>query len=112
MNRLSHVVGRALVLGLIWILMGAPAALAGDEPSKQDTAPSGDVQDRGIQRQLSRPLPSIPARPTGFYCTQSNKTCYCDRSQVADCDLMKAMVCSPGSYKDTTVLDGECRTTG
>ena len=35
MNRLSHLLGRELVLGLIWLLMGAPAALAADEPGKQ-----------------------------------------------------------------------------
>jgi hypothetical protein len=115
MKRLSHVVGRGLMLGLIWILMGAPGALAADEPGKQGTAPSGDVQERGFQRgtfggQLgtaTRP-PVIDPRPTGFYCLQSKNTCYCDRTETADCDLMKAYACVGGTYKDTTVLDGEC----
>lgn len=58
MNRISHVVQRGLWVALIGILMGAPAALAGDEPSKQGTAPSGDVQERGIQRgTFGGPLP-------------------------------------------------------
>jgi hypothetical protein len=115
MKRLSHVVERALILGLISILMGAPAALAADEPGKQPTAPSGDVQERALPRAqfggtmapATRP-PVVDPRPTGFYCLQSKNTCYCDRTELADCDLMKAYACAAGTYKDTTVLDGEC----
>ena len=110
MKRLSHVVGRGLVLGLIWTLMGAPGALAADEPGKQGTAPSGDVQERGFQRGTfgGTMAPAIKPRPTGWYCTLSNKTCYCDRTTRGDCDNMKANVCADGTYKDTSPLDGEC----
>ena len=114
MNRLSHVVGRALVLGLIWILMGAPAALAADEPTKQPTTPPGDVQERGIQKgTFGGPMGPVTKTPgtvtTGFYCTKSNKTCYCDRTAKGDCEMMNSMVCAGGTYKDTSPLDGECK---
>lgn len=73
---------------------------------------SDDVQDRGIQRgQLGQPLapiPVLPKRPSGFYCLKSNRTCYCDRSKQGDCALMRELICAPGTYKDTTPLDGEC----
>jgi hypothetical protein len=112
MKHLSHVVGRGLVLGLIWILMGAPGALAADEPSKQGTAPSGDVQERSIQGgtfggPLSPATKSPGTTTTGWYCKLSNKTCYCDRTKAGDCAQMKSMVCA-GDYHDTSPLDGEC----
>ena len=110
----SHVVGRALVLGLIWILMGAPGALAADEPGKQPTDPPGDVQERGFQRgtfggQLGTTIKPTGPRTTAWYCTLSNKTCYCDRTKKGDCEQMNAMVCDGTTYTNTSPLDAECK---
>jgi hypothetical protein len=112
MKRLSHVVGRALVLGLIWILMGAPGALAADEPSKQPAAPPGDAQERGIQRGTFGgpvgPATKMPSTATtGFYCIKSKNKCYCDRTTHGDCDLMQALVCA-GPLVNTHIDAAEC----
>ena len=112
MKSLSHVAGRALVLGLIWVLMGAPAALAADEPGKQ-TPPSGDVQERGFQRgtfggQLGTTTKPQGPTITGWYCTLSNKTCYCDRTTKGDCEQMNAMVCD-GPPVNTHIDTAECK---
>jgi hypothetical protein len=110
MKRLSHVVGRGFVLGLIWTLMGVPVALAADEPGKQPTAPSGDVQERALPRMQfgGTTTPAIKPRPTGWYCTLSNKTCYCDRTTKGDCAQMQAMVCD-GPPVNTHVDTAECK---
>lgn len=111
MKRLSHVVGRALVLGLVWILMGAPGALAADEPGKPPAAPPGDAQERGIQRGTfgGAVIPGTTLKATsGFYCIKSKNTCYCDRTAKGDCDLMKAYACAPGTYINTHIDAGEC----
>ena len=90
--------------------------VAAETEQKTEPAPPGDVQERSIQRgTFGGPLapstnpPVLKPRASGFWCKQSENTCYCDRTETADCDLMKAYVCSPGSYVNTTVLDGECR---
>ena len=103
-----------LVCALVLLSGGGFIAQAQDNapPTEQSSSSSGDVQERGLQRGTfgvpSGNLPVLKPGPVGFYCLQSKGKCYCDRSQTADCDLMKAYVCLPGSYKDTTVLDGEC----
>jgi hypothetical protein len=99
------------------LMGGASFAQAADETSpgsspEQSPPASGDVQERGFQRQLGRPLAPIsvlPKPPSGFYCIKSKNTCYCDRSTKGDCELMQDIACSPNTYKDTTVLDGECK---
>ena len=112
MKRLLHVVEKAFVMGLVWVLMGAPGVYAADEPGKQGTAPSGDVQERGIQGGAfggsQSPATRTPsAATTGFYCTKSNNKCYCDRTTHGDCALMQAILCD-GSLVNTHVDTAEC----
>jgi hypothetical protein len=101
----------ALFIGGISLVHAAEDPQSSQAP-EQSAPASGDVQERGIRRgqfggAVTKP-PVVNPRPTGFYCLQSKNTCYCDRTVSNDCDLMKSLVCAPGTYENTTVLDGEC----
>ena len=113
MNRSQRISGYVpgLLCALVLLSGGVSMARAQDNApaTEQSSSSSGDVKERGILRTpLGAVAPNIRQAPVGFYCLQSQGKCYCDRSSTADCDLMKAYVCIPGSYINTTVLDGEC----
>jgi len=100
-----------LLCALVLLAGGGSIAQAQDKaPATEQSSPSsGDVQERGLLRApLGTVAPAIRTGPVGFYCLQSEGKCYCDRTTRGDCDLMKAYVCAPGSYTDSTPLDGEC----
>ena len=109
MERLSHAVGKAFVLGLIWILMGTPGTLAADEPSKQPTAPSGDVQERAIRPGFGELAPR-PGTVTPFKCETNypagQNVCLC--KGTADCfDMGSKNVCKTDTI-DCPAGQGHC----
>jgi hypothetical protein len=100
-----------LLCALVLLAGGGSIAQAQDKaPATEQSSPSsGDIQERGLLRApLGTVAPAIRTGPVGFYCLQSEGKCYCDRTTRGDCDLMKAYVCAPGSYTDSSPLDGEC----
>lgn len=52
---------KAFILGLLWILIGPPAAHAADEPGKQPPPPSGDVQERSPKKGTSPDVAKTPS---------------------------------------------------
>ena len=102
MKYASRLLEAGLQLALISILMGAPAALAVDEPSKEPGTPSGEVQERSIVRpplpggvMPGGPMQTQPPKPIAFECDFG--MCHCHSEP--DCnDLRATGLCT--SWKD------------
>ena len=119
MKHSMRVFEAGLQLALISILIGAPAAMAADEATKQsgaaqtegktDPASSGDVQERGIRPGVGI-VPTAPRQiaPVPFMCggSMGNK---CNCQGATDCfDMMSKGVCQAGTFNCPPNTNDNC----